>query len=88
MKLPKSRLQRLQNCRCCPRSVLPIVGLPLPAVTVGRRLWLAVYRRVAPVRMCWWQRYPHFEALGPRVCCVFVGDPLYRHKAIAPPLWA
>jgi len=36
-----------------------------------------------PCEMCWWQRYPHFEAVAIAFIAFFVGNPAYRHALVA-----
>lgn len=36
-----------------------------------------------PCEMCWWQRYPHFEALVLSFIAFFVGNPAYRKALVA-----
>ena len=36
-----------------------------------------------PCEMCWWQRYPHFEALALSFIAFFVGNPAYRKALVA-----
>ena len=36
-----------------------------------------------PCEMCWWQRYPHFEAVALATVAFFVGNPGYRKAMVA-----
>jgi disulfide bond formation protein DsbB len=36
-----------------------------------------------PCEMCWWQRYPHFEAVALAFIAFFVRNPVYRHALVA-----
>jgi disulfide bond formation protein DsbB len=36
-----------------------------------------------PCEMCWWQRYPHFEAVGIAFVAFFVGNRPYRNALVA-----
>jgi disulfide bond formation protein DsbB len=36
-----------------------------------------------PCEMCWWQRYPHFEAVALAFVAFFVRVPPYRHALVA-----
>ena len=36
-----------------------------------------------PCEMCWWQRYPHFEAVALATVAFFVGNPGYRKALVA-----
>jgi disulfide bond formation protein DsbB len=36
-----------------------------------------------PCEMCWWQRYPHFEAVAIAFVAFFVPNPPYRHALVA-----
>jgi len=36
-----------------------------------------------PCEMCWWQRYPHFEALALSFIAFFVSNPGYRKALVA-----
>ncbi len=36
-----------------------------------------------PCEMCWWQRYPHFAAVGIAIIAFIVGNPGYRRALVA-----
>lgn len=36
-----------------------------------------------PCEMCWWQRYPHFEAVALATLAFFVANPVYRRALVA-----
>ena len=67
-------------------------------MSLGRINWLALLLPAAllagaygsqyigvlyPCEMCWWQRYPHFAAVGIALVAFAVGNPGYRRALVA-----
>ena len=71
----------------------PVQGVYLLALAVPSGLIAAVYIAqygfgLAPCEMCWWQRYPHFAAIGLALAALAargtrLGDALVRLAALA-----
>jgi disulfide bond formation protein DsbB len=69
--------------------MLPKVGfahwlaLLLPCALLGGAYGSQYIGGLYPCEMCWWQRYPHFAAVGIAFVAFFVRNPPYRHALVA-----
>lgn len=49
-----------------------VLAVALPAALLGGAYFSQYYGGLFPCEMCWWQRYPHFAALGIGVMAFFL----------------
>jgi len=55
----------------------------LPAALLGGAYGSEYIGGLYPCEMCWWQRYPHFAAVGFALIAFAVGNPGYRQAMVA-----
>ena len=55
----------------------------LPAALLSGAYWSQYVGGFYPCEMCWWQRYPHFEAAALAAIAFFVSNPGYRKALVA-----
>jgi disulfide bond formation protein DsbB len=59
------------------------LALLLPAALLAGAYGSQYIGGMYPCEMCWWQRYPHFEAVAIAFVAFFVRNPPYRHALVA-----
>ncbi len=59
------------------------LALLLPAALLAGAYASQYLGGMFPCEMCWWQRYPHFEAVGIAFVAFFVRNPAYRAALVA-----
>ncbi len=55
----------------------------LPVALLGGAYGSQYIGGLFPCEMCWWQRYPHFAAVGISLVAFAVGNPVYRKTLVA-----
>lgn len=58
-------------------------ALLLPAALLAGAYGSQYIGGLFPCEMCWWQRYPHFAAVGIALAAFFVGNRGYRSALVA-----
>ena len=59
------------------------LALLLPAALLAGAYGSQYIGGLYPCEMCWWQRYPHFAAVGIALVAFVVGNHGYRHTLVA-----
>lgn len=59
------------------------LALLLPAALLAGAYGSQYIGGLYPCEMCWWQRYPHFAAVGIALVAFVVGNPGYRNALVA-----
>ena len=59
------------------------LALLLPAALLAGAYGSQYIGGLYPCEMCWWQRYPHFAAVGIALVAFAVGNPGYRRALVA-----
>ena len=59
------------------------LALLLPAGLMAGALGSQYFGGLYPCEMCWWQRYPHFAAVGIATVAFLVGNTGYRRALVA-----
>ena len=59
------------------------LALLLPAALLAGAYGSQYIGGLYPCEMCWWQRYPHFAAVGIALIAFVIGNSGYRHTLVA-----